>query len=121
MPSFPNTSGVQRASMDLKIARLRVRLDSALLLWAMSLVILAGFPPGSLGPTTALEAESRLPKSVSQQSRIRRIENGLLPAVLIKGERQRGMGITDRMRHYKVPGVSIAFFDHGMIAWTRTY
>src|SRR5713226_2401018 len=25
------------------------------------------------------------------------------------------------MHYYKVPGVSIAFFDHGQISWTRSY
>jgi CubicO group peptidase (beta-lactamase class C family) len=31
------------------------------------------------------------------------------------------MKLADRMQYYHVPGVSIAFFDHGRIAWTRTY
>ena len=31
------------------------------------------------------------------------------------------MTIADRMAHYKVPGVSVAFFDHGQIIWTKTY
>ena len=31
------------------------------------------------------------------------------------------MSVADRMKHYHVPGVSVAFLDHGQIAWTRTY
>ncbi|HEY2038930.1 MAG TPA: serine hydrolase domain-containing protein [Edaphobacter sp.] len=31
------------------------------------------------------------------------------------------MKLADRMQYYHVPGVSIAFFDHGRIAWTRAY
>src|SRR5208282_3138916 len=31
------------------------------------------------------------------------------------------MTINERMAHYKVPGVSVAFFDHGQIIWTKTY
>ena len=31
------------------------------------------------------------------------------------------MKLADRMQFYHVPGVSIAFFDHGRIAWTRVY
>jgi CubicO group peptidase (beta-lactamase class C family) len=55
-------------------------------------------------------------------ARISRIENGLLPAVVIKGQPpQSSMTIADRMAHHKVPGVSVAFFDHGQILWTRTY
>ncbi|MGH9742081.1 MAG: serine hydrolase [Candidatus Acidiferrum sp.] len=54
-------------------------------------------------------------------ARIARIENGLLPAVVIKGQTSASMTIAGRMAHYKVPGVSVAFFDHGQIIWTRAY
>ena len=54
-------------------------------------------------------------------ARISRIESGLLPAVIIKGQLPQPMTIADRMAHYKVPGVSVAFFDHGQIIWTKTY
>ncbi len=54
-------------------------------------------------------------------ARIARIESGLLPAVVIKGQPPVPMTIADRMAHYKVPGVSVAFFDHGQILWTRAY
>lgn len=56
-----------------------------------------------------------------QSARISRIEAGLLPAVTIKGRPAPTMTIADRMAHYKVPGVSVAFFDHGQILWTRSY
>jgi CubicO group peptidase (beta-lactamase class C family) len=56
-----------------------------------------------------------------QSARIARIENGLLPAVVIKGRVTPAMKLVDRMAHYKVPGVSVAFFDHGRVLWTRTY
>jgi len=52
---------------------------------------------------------------------ISRVENGLLPAVIIKGQPPKPMTINERMAHYKVPGVSVAFFDHGQIIWTKTY
>jgi CubicO group peptidase (beta-lactamase class C family) len=54
-------------------------------------------------------------------ARIARIESGLLPAVVIKGQPPQAMTIIDRMAHYKVPGVSVAFFDHGQIIWTKAY
>jgi CubicO group peptidase (beta-lactamase class C family) len=31
------------------------------------------------------------------------------------------MNLVERMQHYKVPGVSIAFFERGKITWTRVY
>ncbi len=55
------------------------------------------------------------------RARIARIENGLLPAVLIKGQPVHAMNVLERMKFYKVPGVSAAFFDHGRIIWTRAY
>ncbi|MGB6683452.1 MAG: serine hydrolase domain-containing protein, partial [Candidatus Acidiferrum sp.] len=54
-------------------------------------------------------------------ARIARIENGLLPAVVIKGQPPAPMTIAARMVHYKVPAVSVAFFDHGQIIWTKAY
>ncbi|HYL63392.1 MAG TPA: serine hydrolase [Candidatus Methylomirabilis sp.] len=54
-------------------------------------------------------------------ARIARIENGLLPAVVIKGQPPKSMTIAGRMAHYKAPGVSVAFFDHGQVLWTRAY
>jgi CubicO group peptidase (beta-lactamase class C family) len=49
------------------------------------------------------------------------IENGLLPSVVIKDQPPATMKLTARMQHYHVPGVSIAFFDHGQIVWARGY
>lgn len=57
----------------------------------------------------------------SSAARIARIESGLLPAVVIKGQAMRTMKLADRMQFYKVPGVSVAFFDHGKISWTSAY
>jgi CubicO group peptidase (beta-lactamase class C family) len=56
-----------------------------------------------------------------QSARISRIEAGLLTAVSIKGRPAPAMTIADRMSFYKVPGVSVSYFDHGQILWTRTY
>ncbi len=61
------------------------------------------------------------PSDAALAARIARIEDGLLPPVVIKGQPLAPMSIADRMAHYKVPGVSIAFFDHGQIIWTRAY
>jgi len=55
------------------------------------------------------------------EERIARIEHGLLPPVLVKGEPPPSMNLVDRMSFYKVPGVSIAVIDQGRIAWARGY
>lgn len=57
----------------------------------------------------------------NQDARIARIENGLLPPVAIKGAPLRTKRISEEMARLKVPGVSVAFYDHGQIVWTRTY
>lgn len=51
--------------------------------------------------------------------RIERIEKGLLPAVLIKGTA--AWTIQERMKHYKVPGVSIAIIRDFKIESAKAY
>jgi CubicO group peptidase (beta-lactamase class C family) len=53
--------------------------------------------------------------------RIDRIVSGLLPAAIINGQPLPTMTLAERMKYYQVPGVSIAFFDHGQVAWARGY
>jgi CubicO group peptidase (beta-lactamase class C family) len=53
--------------------------------------------------------------------RIERVENGLLPPAVIKGETPAKMKLEDRMRFYKTPGVSIALINDGRIEWARGY
>jgi CubicO group peptidase (beta-lactamase class C family) len=65
-------------------------------------------------------SSAQAPESVLS-ARISRIESGLLPAVIIRGQPPQPMTIANRMAFHKVPGVSVAFFDHGQILWTRAY
>lgn len=53
--------------------------------------------------------------------RIAAVENGLLPPILIAGHPAEQWSIATRMKHYHVPGVSIAVIDHRAIAWARGY
>ena len=73
------------------------------------------------GRAFAATADVKPATTSADQERIHRIENGLLPGILIKGQTIHGMNLIDRMKHYNVPGVSIAFFAQGMILWTRAY
>jgi CubicO group peptidase (beta-lactamase class C family) len=59
--------------------------------------------------------------ATADRDHIHGIENGLLPGILINGQAAYGMRLIDRMKHYKVPGVSIAFFMDEKILWTRAY
>ncbi|MGI8838783.1 MAG: serine hydrolase [Pyrinomonadaceae bacterium] len=55
------------------------------------------------------------------EQRIRRIENGLLLPIVIKGQPSVSMRLVDRMQFYKTPGVSIAMINNGKIEWARGY
>ncbi len=52
-------------------------------------------------------------------SRIQRVEQGLLSSVLIKGNP--GWTIQERMKHYKIPGASIAIINDFKVEWARSY
>ena len=63
--------------------------------------------------SNALYAQSDL------QAKIQRIEQGLLPQVLVKGDP--AWTIQERMQHYKIPGVSIAVINNFKIEWSKSY
>lgn len=55
------------------------------------------------------------------EAHIARIENELLPRILIQGEPVVTATLEERMVHDKVPGMSIAVINHGEIEWARGY
>jgi CubicO group peptidase (beta-lactamase class C family) len=59
------------------------------------------------------------PGQSSVQPRIEHVEKGLLSAVLIKGDP--GRTIQERMKFYKVPGVSVAVINNYKVEWARGY
>jgi hypothetical protein len=56
-----------------------------------------------------------LAQSSGLDSRIARIDDSLMPPVIIKGQERHGFSITERMEYYNVPGVSIAVTNKGGI------
>src|SRR5262245_3893668 len=71
---------------------------------------------GVLGTATGTAGATR-----QEDSRIRHVEEGLLPPVLVHGQQHPGMRIQDRMRRWKVPGVVVAAIDGERVAWVRAY
>jgi CubicO group peptidase (beta-lactamase class C family) len=71
--------------------------------------------------TATVIAQKSLTAAADQAVHITHIESGLLPAVVIKGRPIAATSMTAEMARYKVPGVSVAYFDHSKILWTRTY
>jgi len=60
-------------------------------------------------------------KDVALEARVHRVEHGLLPSVLIQGAPPAPMELAERMRFYKVPGVSVAVIAEGRVEWARGY
>lgn len=54
-------------------------------------------------------------------ARIQRVENGLIPPVVVAGRPDQGAPITERMRALNTPAVSIAVINNGRIEWARAY
>jgi CubicO group peptidase (beta-lactamase class C family) len=53
--------------------------------------------------------------------RINRVEKGLLPPVIIKGQPVAKSSIAERMAFHKVPGVSLVVINNGDIEWARGF
>lgn len=60
-------------------------------------------------------------KDHDYNSDIEKIENNLMPRFIIEGKDTVAYNILDRMKHFNVPGVSIAFMDEGEIKWAKGY
>lgn len=57
----------------------------------------------------------------SLEQRIARVEQGLRSGVAIKGQPAQTFTLTDRMAALKVPGVSVAVMNGGVVEWARGY
>ncbi len=55
------------------------------------------------------------------EKKIQRIQDGLLPAVIVKGGPAQSSKLADRMAALHVPGVSIAVIHNGRIEWARGF
>src|SRR5262249_57134947 len=49
------------------------------------------------------------------------MEGGRGGRIAIRGRPAPAYSLAERMEHYKVPGVSVAFFGNDRIVWTRGY
>jgi CubicO group peptidase (beta-lactamase class C family) len=58
--------------------------------------------------------------SSSVEERVRRVEAGLLPAAHIKGTTP-GAPLAERMKFYRIPGVSVAVVNNGRVEWARGF
>jgi CubicO group peptidase (beta-lactamase class C family) len=97
----------------------KVLLFAALFAWTL-------FPLGRTGGQLRIAAQDKSAKIAlatdgTVAARVSRVENGLLPSVLIKGAPPAAMTLTERMLFYKIPGVSVAVINNGQVEWARGY
>jgi CubicO group peptidase (beta-lactamase class C family) len=97
---------------------MKLRASLLLAAFALSSVFAAGPGARTQSPSKGAEATA---KSSDVAERIKRVENGLLPPVIIKGRPSGQSKIADRMAFFKVPGVSVAVINNGAIEWARGY
>jgi CubicO group peptidase (beta-lactamase class C family) len=55
------------------------------------------------------------------KERIRRVENGLLLPVVVKGQPSEPMKLADRMQLTNTPGISVAVINNGRVEWAKGY
>lgn len=60
-------------------------------------------------------------ESVKVEEHIIRVEQGLVPPVLIRGQSVQTMSINNAMKLRHVPGVSVAVINQGKVEWARGY
>src|ERR1043165_1920551 len=87
--------------------------------WEKGVALLSLLSIASLG--LAQQGAAKIDKHQNLEQRIEHVENGLLPAVVIKGEAPPRMRIDERMKFYKTPGVSVAVINEGKVEWARGY
>lgn len=69
--------------------------------------------------TVALYSCTTAKKHESVEDNIKRVETGLIQPVYLEGDST--WNIEARMKHYHVPGVSIAVINNGKIEWVKSY
>ena len=65
-------------------------------------------------------ASTTVPENAPANDRISRVENGLLPGSVVKGQ-DLSMKLAERMAFHKVPGVSIAVINEAKLEWAKGY
>lgn len=87
----------------------------------MTCIAVVGFTRDFASASSSAQVAQAQPSSSSVEERIRRVEAGLVPAVIIKGAASPAMTLAERMKFYKVPGVSVAVVNGGKVEWARGF
>lgn len=80
--------------------------------------VLAPVPPASLPVTQPVAC----PPEDGVQQRIERVEKGLTRDVIaFEGRTSKKWSLADRMKHYRVNGLSVAVVNGGAVEWAKAY
>ncbi len=74
----------------------------------------------SLGCADQARSTGSRPDAPDESQRIARIEGDILPQIRIRGKGET-FTLIDRMRHYNIPGASLAVIVDGRLAWAKGY
>ncbi|MGI8838988.1 MAG: serine hydrolase [Pyrinomonadaceae bacterium] len=99
--------------------RIPLPLISLLMLAFITVGIASHATIGIVSAGASVEPQSK--RESALEERIKRVENGLLPPFVIKGQPSTQMKLADRMKHYNTPGTSIAVINNGRVEWARGY
>src|SRR4030095_9492605 len=91
------------------------------LLSLLSIASAGLFTTTQQGAAKSTSVEKHQQRATALEQRIERVENGLLPQVVLKGETPNRLRIDERMKFYKTPGVSVAVINNGKVEWARGY
>ncbi|MDX1667685.1 MAG: serine hydrolase domain-containing protein, partial [Saprospiraceae bacterium] len=61
------------------------------------------------------------PSNDDPSEKIKQVESGLLPPIVIAGDSSSTFDLYERMEFYKVPGLSLAVIEGGQLAWAKGY
>jgi CubicO group peptidase (beta-lactamase class C family) len=81
--------------------------------------MIGGRSVASLALLAALTAPAAL--ACQRPAAVERVEQRLMPRVVIRGEPPVTRSLSDRMAHYRIPAVSIAVMNGGKIEWARAW
>ena len=92
------------------------------LIFSLSLIAgTGGTKPYLSMPTSGARTQVKPQGASTVEERIRRVEDGLLPPIIVKGQPSVRMTLAERMKHYNTPGVSVAFINDGRVEWSKGY
>ncbi len=83
----------------------------------LSALLIASLVPRAFSQTSAPVTSADI------KSRVRRAENGLIPypGIVVEGHPPRLAALVERMKAYRVPGLSLAVINDYEIEWTEAY